>query len=60
MAASRITGTGHYLPPKVVTNFDVVKMMETSDEFIVTRTGVHRRRHAEAHVSATDLAVPAC
>lgn len=60
MAASRITGTGHYLPPKVVTNFDIMKMMDTSDEFIVTRTGVHRRRHAEADVSATDLAVPAC
>ena len=60
MAASRILGTGHYLPPKVVTNFDVMEMMDTTDEFITTRTGVHRRRHAEADVSATDLAVPAC
>ena len=60
MPASRILGTGHYLPPKVVTNFDVMEMMETSDEFIVTRTGVHRRRHAEPDASATDLAVPAC
>jgi len=58
--ASTITGTGHFLPEKVVTNFDVMKMMETTDEFIVTRTGVHRRRHAEADVSASDLAVPAC
>ena len=60
MTRSRIVGTGHWLPPKVVTNFDVMKMMETSDEFIVTRTGVRERRHAEASVSATDLAVPAC
>ncbi len=60
MTRSRIAGTGHNLPPKVVTNFDVMKMMETSDEFIVTRTGVRRRRHAEADTSATDLAVPAC
>jgi len=60
MAASRIVGTGHYLPPKVVTNFDVMKMMETTNEFIVERTGVHRRRHAEAGVSASELAVPAC
>ncbi len=60
MAASRILGTGHCLPPKVVTNLDVTKMMETTEEFIVTRTGVLRRRHAEADVSATDLAVPAC
>jgi len=57
---SRIMGTGHYLPEKVVTNFDVMKMMETTDEFIVSRTGVRQRRHAEAEVSASDLAVPAC
>lgn len=60
MTHSRIMGTGHYLPPKVVTNFDVMKMMETSDEFIVARTGVRCRRHAEVDVSASDLAVSAC
>jgi len=60
VARARIMGTGHYLPPRVVTNFDVMKMMDTSNEFIVERTGVHRRRHAEANESATDLAVPAC
>ncbi|MHC5053467.1 MAG: 3-oxoacyl-ACP synthase III family protein [Planctomycetota bacterium] len=60
MARARVIGTGHHLPPKVVTNFDVMKMMETTNEFIVERTGVQRRRHAEAHESATDLAVPAC
>jgi len=57
---SGILGTGHYLPDRVVTNFDVMEMMETSNEFIVERTGVQRRRHADADVSATDLAVPAC
>jgi len=60
MPASKIIGTGHYLPPKVVTNFDVMEMMETTDEFIVERTGVRQRHHAEPDVSATDLAVPAC
>ena len=60
MAASRIMGTGRFLPSKVVTTFDVMEMMETSDEFIVTRTGVRRRRHAEADTSATDLAALAC
>jgi 3-oxoacyl-[acyl-carrier-protein] synthase-3 len=60
MTHSRILGTGHCLPPKVVTNFDVMKMMETSDEFIVERTGVRCRRHAEPGTSASDLAVPAC
>jgi len=60
MPRSQIIGTGHYLPPKVVTNFDVMKMMETSDEFITTRTGVKERRHAEADVSASDLGEEAC
>lgn len=60
MTRSRILGTGHYLPPKVVTNFDVMKMMETSNEFILERTGVQHRRHAEADASASDLAVLAC
>ena len=58
--ASRIMGTGSYLPEKVVTNFDIMKMMETTDEFIVSRTGVRARRHAEADVSASDLAACAC
>ena len=60
MPGSRILGTGHYLPPRIVTNFDVMKMMETSDEFIVTRTGVRERRHADPDASASGLAVPAC
>ena len=58
--ASRMTGKGHYVPEKVVANFDIMKMMEISDEFIVTRTGVRTRRHAEPDVDATDLAVHAC
>ena len=53
MSHSRILGTGHYLPLKVVTNFDIMKMMETTNEFIVERTGVRCRRHAEAGVSAS-------
>ena len=60
MIRSRILGTGHYLPPKVVTNADLEKMMDTTDKFIVERTGVRCRRHAEANVSASDLAVPGC
>lgn len=60
MTRSRILGTGRYVPPRVVTNFDVMKMMETSNEFIVQRTGVERRRHAEPGVGASDLALSAC
>ncbi|MBW8017977.1 MAG: ketoacyl-ACP synthase III [Planctomycetes bacterium] len=58
--ASRIMGTGHYLPEKIVTNFDIMKMMETTDEFIVSRTGVRQRRYADPETSASDLAVHAC
>ena len=54
---SQILGTGHYLPEKVVTNFDIEDMFDTSDEFIVSRTGVRQRRHADADASVTDLAV---
>jgi len=60
MPASCILGTGCYVPPRVVTNFDVMKMMETNNEFIVTRTGVQRRRHAEPDVAASDMAASAC
>ncbi len=60
MQCSRILGTGRCLPSKVVTNADLETMMDTSDEFIVRRTGVRSRFHAEAGVSASDLAVPAC
>jgi 3-oxoacyl-[acyl-carrier-protein] synthase III len=60
MTHSRILGTGHYLPPRVVTNFDLMKVMDTSHDFIVERTGVERRRYAEDEVSCSDLAVPAC
>jgi 3-oxoacyl-[acyl-carrier-protein] synthase-3 len=56
---SRILGTGHFLPELVVTNFDIEKMMVTTDEFIVKRTGIRKRRHADPSLSTTDLAVPA-
>ena len=59
MIPSRILGTGHFLPENVVTNFDIEKMMETTDEFIVTRTGVRQRRHAAPETSASDLGAQA-
>ncbi|MGQ9576226.1 MAG: 3-oxoacyl-ACP synthase III family protein [Thermoguttaceae bacterium] len=60
MPRSTILGTGVCLPPRVVTNFDVMQMMETSNEFIVERTGVHRRRHAGPEMAASDLGALAC
>jgi len=54
-----ILGTGSYVPPKVLTNKDLEKMVETTDEWIVTRTGIKERHQAEAGVFTSDLAVEA-
>jgi len=43
----RITGWGKYVPPKVLTNFDLEKMVDTSNEWIVTRTGIRERHIVE-------------
>jgi 3-oxoacyl-[acyl-carrier-protein] synthase III len=53
---SRITGTGSHLPEKVVTNFDLEKMVDTSDEWIRTRTGIENRRVAADGETTVDLA----
>ena len=45
------------MPPKVLTNFDLEKMVDTSDEWIRTRTGIQERRIAEPGVASSDLAV---
>lgn len=47
MYNSKITGLGHYVPEKVVTNDDLSKLMDTSDEWIQERTGIQERRHVE-------------
>lgn len=53
---SRIAGTGSYLPDKVLTNFDLEKIVETSDEWIRTRTGIERRHVAAPEQTTCDLA----
>lgn len=60
MYRSRISGVGSFLPPKKLTNSDLEKIVETSDEWIRERTGIESRRIAEPGVSTTDLALPAC
>lgn len=62
---SRITGTGSYLPPRRVTNADLAaelaaKGVETSDEWIVERTGIRARHFAAPEVTSSDLALQAC
>jgi 3-oxoacyl-[acyl-carrier-protein] synthase-3 len=54
-----ITATGQFLPEKVVTNDDLSKIMDTSDEWIFSRTGIRERRWAEPGTGASELAAPA-
>lgn len=54
-----ITATGQCFPPKVVTNDDLSKIMETNDEWIRSRTGIRERRWAEPGTGACDLGAPA-
>lgn len=53
---SRIAGTGSYLPDRVLTNADLEKLVETSDEWIRTRTGISQRHIAADKQTTTDLA----
>jgi len=55
-----IIGVGKYLPEKVLTNADLEKMVDTSDEWITTRTGIKERRLAAKNEAASDLALAAC
>ena len=54
-----ITGVGACLPERVVTNDDLSRIVDTSDEWIADRTGIRERRIAEPGLGASDLAVPA-
>ncbi|MBI3999128.1 MAG: ketoacyl-ACP synthase III [Candidatus Omnitrophica bacterium] len=54
-----ILGLGAYLPEKVLTNLDLEKMVDTSDEWIQSRTGIKERRIAEKGVATSDLAAKA-
>jgi 3-oxoacyl-[acyl-carrier-protein] synthase-3 len=54
-----ITGIGCYVPPKVITNFDLEKVMNTSDEWIRQRSGIVERHYVEPGVGSSDLAYEA-
>ena len=57
--AARITGVAGYVPPKVLTNADLEKMVDTTDEWIMERVGIRERHLADKGVAASDLAVEA-
>ena len=56
MNYSRITGTGSYLPEKILTNHDLERMVDTSDEWITDRTGIKKRHIAAENQTTCDLA----
>ena len=56
---SRIVGTGSYLPAKILTNKDLERMVDTTDEWVFTRTGIRQRHVAADNENSSDLALAA-
>jgi len=56
---SKIIGTGSYLPAKALTNFDLEKFVDTSNDWIVSRSGIHQRHIAADDEVTSDLALHA-
>src|SRR5512138_972861 len=59
MTRSRITGLGFHVPPRVVTNHDLAQLMDTSDEWIVERTGIRERHFVGPDTGSSDLGIEA-
>jgi len=59
MRGSTIAGIGHYVPERVMTNAELERLVDTTDEWIVTRTGIRERRIAADHEASSDLAFEA-
>ncbi|MGI9248737.1 MAG: beta-ketoacyl-ACP synthase III [Woeseiaceae bacterium] len=59
MTYSRIVGTGRYLPERIMTNFELEKIVDTSDEWIRTRTGVERRHVVTEDQTTSDMCIEA-
>jgi 3-oxoacyl-[acyl-carrier-protein] synthase-3 len=59
LLSAGIAGIGMYVPPRILTNHDLEALVETTDEWIVDRTGIRERRIVEPHQATSDLAVPA-
>ena len=59
MRRAKITGLGTYVPPRVMTNKDFEKIVETSDEWILSRTGIRERHVVDKGVATSDLAAEA-
>ena len=59
LRAAGIVGLGMYVPDRVLTNNDLERMVDTTDEWIVSRTGIRERRIAGEDQATSDLALPA-
>src|SRR5271167_1433940 len=57
--AAKITGVAGYVPPRVMTNFDMEKITDTTDEWIRTRTGINERHYADPGVASSHLGTEA-
>jgi 3-oxoacyl-(acyl-carrier-protein) synthase III len=57
--AAKITGVAGYTPPRVVTNADLEKIVDTNDEWIRSRTGIRERHYADAGMATSHMAVEA-
>lgn len=55
----KILSTGRFVPERILSNHDLEKMVDTSDEWITQRTGIKERRIVDGKLSTTDLAVQA-
>jgi 3-oxoacyl-[acyl-carrier-protein] synthase-3 len=56
---ARILGVGHYLPSRVVTNADLTKVMDTTEDWILQRTGIRERRYSDGWTGAADMGTEA-
>lgn len=59
MIRARMTGTGSYMPEKILTNFDIEKMVDTTNDWIIARTGIEERRVAAEGEFTSDMATRA-
>jgi len=57
---SKITALGTYVPPRILNNAELEKMVDTTNEWILERTGIHERHIVDKGVAASDLAAEAC
>ena len=60
MNRTKIAGIGFNVPDNIVTNHDLEEMMDTSDEWIQTRSGIKERRWVREGMANSDMALPAC